>query len=145
MRHSIKACLYSLMVLATVFVAGCVGTRATNTSQCSSASLKDIEQDPIRFAGTTYCGPAFIRRFDRSTVIVSRPDKEPNLDLIMIVTRDRGLLADVTNTPRKYEIRATVDVMRECFVAANDPDPSRRCIPFRRPIDFYVTSASPSL
>ena len=131
--------------LATLLlISGCVTDRTSNDdSICINASLEEIQNDPVRYAGRIYCGRAFIRTFDRVTVIVASRDDRPSLDTTMLIVEGLEMLSQISDIPREYDIRAKIEILPSCYSPSEErpPGPSGECAPFRRPIFFELRSA----
>lgn len=110
------------------------------TVVCDIRDLDDLVSDPLSHAGKMFCGEVFIADFGDSVLIFrDLNDLPPSMDLNFLAYDDR-VIQELSESPQMYYIEALIDPhpLRECFEAP----PENACFPYRRPITFYVYSAT---
>lgn len=124
---------------------GCAAALPAASMRCDVTSLGSVAENPMRYAGRVFCGRVIVRRFYRTIRILQTETEEPNDDLALILAEDdQRHFGDIDNRPRTMEIRATIEPQRDCFAPELNEgrDRSERCVPFLRPVFFYVIRQS---
>lgn len=109
--------------------------------QCNATSLHEVIENPLRYAGSWFCGEAVVAQPARVTRIMTSADEVGSYGtVVMATTATRRLLGEVGSEPSPYYIEAKIDPMAECFVPAHIS--GEQCSPFARPVMFHIRRAT---
>jgi hypothetical protein len=139
-----KAHMRLLLTMAAPALLGATiacSTPAAITGRCAAASLQQVIENPLRYAGSWYCGEALVARSGRTIRIMRTPDEMASYETVLLATTATSpLLGEIGSRPTRYYIEGRIDPARQCFQAPADN--GEHCVPWKRPVSIHLRQAT---
>jgi len=129
-----------LPVPVLIGTAGCA-TNSPVASACVTASLQQVVDDPLRYAGSYYCGEGLVALRGRSVQIIRTSADLSSMDTVLLATSATSPRFEaVAVQPKRYYLEARIDPQAECFEPPADN--GETCSPWRRPVSMHIRQAT---
>lgn len=116
-------------------------TAAPIRGECAAASLLQVIEDPLRYAGSWYCGEALVGRSGRTIRLMRSPDEIASYETVLLATTVTSpLLGNLGSQPTRYYIEGRIDPMAQCFQAPTDN--GEHCSPWKRLVFIHLRRAT---
>jgi hypothetical protein len=140
--HKAEMCLLLTVVAPALLAASTAcSTTAPINGGCAAASLQQVMEDPLRYAGSWYCGEALVGRSGRTTRIMRSSDEIASYETVLLATAATSpLLGDLGSRPARYYVEGRIDPTAQCFQPPTDN--GEHCSPWKQPVFIHLRRAT---